>query len=191
LLNKSYNLSDMDNQEDTKPVLNEPTQQPASSPNSPTSNQTEDKQTQATPPDVPTDIDREQLDNMKAEAIVYAKQFAKTGTGVRKEPSSDLANDQGPYYWWEKQATYESNTWSVSYWEYDNKSWQIQATRVELKNDGHSLMTAYSLRKDTDTSFPGFQVYKEQEDTKYHRAEIEDIVYLNRVLKGLRDSVTK
>ena len=49
-------------------------------------------------------------------------------------------------------------------------------------------MTAYSMRKDTDVNFPGFQVYKEQSDDRYHKAEIEDIVYLNRVLKALRDS---
>ncbi len=131
----------------------------------------------------------DQVEELKEESIHYAKSYAKTGVSSRKEPSSNLANDQGPYYWWNKQATYESNTWSISLWEYDNKSWQLQATKVELQPDGRSHMTAYSMRKDTDTSFPGFQIYREQMDDRYHKAAIEDIVYLNRVLKGLVDTI--
>jgi hypothetical protein len=131
----------------------------------------------------------DQVDELKQESIQYAKSYAKTGVSSRKEPSSNLANDQGPYYWWNKQATYESNTWSISLWEYDNKTWQLQATKVELQPDGKSHMTAYSMRKDSDTSFPGFQVYREQMDDRYHKAAIEDIVYLNRVLKGLVDTI--
>jgi hypothetical protein len=137
---------------------------------------------------VPADITSEQISQLKNEAIEFAKSYAKTGTSTRKEPSPNLANDQGPYYWWEKQATYESNTWSISYWEYDNQNWQLQATKVELKPDGHSLMTAYSMRKDTDTSFPGFQVYKEQSEGRYHQASIEEIMYLHRVLENLKSS---
>lgn len=133
----------------------------------------------------PSDITSDEIATLKEETIQYAKAYAKTGQSTRKEPSPNLANDHGPYYWWEKQATYESNTWSVSLWEYDNQSWQLQATKVELNSDGHSRMTAYSMRKDTDQSFPGFQIYKEQKDDRYHPAAIEDIVYLNRVLKGL------
>lgn len=135
-----------------------------------------------------SDITSDQITELKSETVEYAKAYAKTGASTRKEPSPDLANDQGPYTWWEQQASFESNTWSVSLWEYDNKHWQLQATKVELKSDGHSRMTAYSMRKDTDTSFPGFQVYKEQSDDRYHPAAIEDIVYLNRVLKSLHDS---
>lgn len=141
------------------------------------------------PEGVPADITSDQISQLKLEAIDYAKDYAKSGISSRKEPSPDLANDQGPYTWWEKQDTYEANTWSISYWEYDSGSWQIQATKVELLPDGHSRMTAYSLRKDTDTSFPGFQVYKEQSDDRYHPAAIEEIVYLNRVLKGLKESI--
>jgi hypothetical protein len=137
---------------------------------------------------IPTDITSDQITELKNEAIEYAKQYAKKGTSTRKEPSPDLANDQGPYVWWENQATYESNTWSVSFWEYDNQYWQLQATKVELQPDGRSRMTAYSMRKDSDISFPGFQVYKEQSDDRYHQAAIEDIVYLNRVLRALKDS---
>ena len=137
---------------------------------------------------IPQDISSEQITNLKEEAIQYAKAYAKKGTSVRKEPSPDLANDQGPYLWWENQDTFESNTWSISFWEYDNQYWQLQATKVVLQPDGHSLMTAYSMRNDTDVNFPGFQVYKEQSDDRYHQAAIEDIVYLNRVLKALKDS---
>jgi hypothetical protein len=134
------------------------------------------------------DINPDQVANLKAEIIEYAKKYAKTGTSTRKEPSSNLVNDQGPFYWWEKQATFESDTWSVSFWEYDNKTWQLQATKVELKPDGHSQMTAYSMRKDTDPNFPGFQVYKEEKDDRYHQATVEEIVYLNRIIKGLLDA---
>lgn len=138
-----------------------------------------------------SDITSDQIAILKSEAIDYAKAYAKTGVSNRKEPASDLANDQGPYYWWEKQATFESNTWSISLWEYDNNHWQLQATKVELETDGRSRMTAYSMRKDTDINFPGFQVYKEQSDDRYHPAAIEDIVYLNRVLKSLKQSAQK
>ncbi len=134
------------------------------------------------------EISPDQVEDLKNEAIEYAKAYAKTGLSTRKEPSPDLANNKGPYYWWEKEATYESNTWAISFWEYDNNIWQLQATKVELQPDGHSRMTAYSMRNENDTSFPGFQIYREQKDDRYHPAAIEDIVYLNRVLKGLVDS---
>jgi len=134
---------------------------------------------------VDENITPEQVEDLKLEAINFATSYAKSGISSRKEPSSSLANDQGPYYWWNKQATFESNTWSISLWEYDNKAWQLQATKVELQPDGKSHMTAYSMRKDNDTSFPGFQIYREQKDDRYHHAEVEDIVYLNRVLKDL------
>jgi len=137
---------------------------------------------------VPVDITSDQIAQLKSETVEYAKEYSKKGTSTRKEPSPDLANDQGPYLWWENQDSYEGNTWSVSYWEYDNKYWQLQATKVEVESDGKSIMTAYSMRKDSDVNFPGFQVYKEKSDDRYHPAEIEDVVYLNRVLKALRDS---
>lgn len=136
-------------------------------------------------------VTSDQVDELKNESIQFAKSFAKSGPSVRKEPSPNLANDQGPYTWWDKQASYESNSWSVSLWEYDNKNWQLQATKVELQPDGRSRMTAYSMRKDTDNSFPGFQIYREQRDDRYHPAEVEDIVYLNRVLKGLVGTTIK
>ena len=151
----------------------------------------EEKNDKSTPSNMNTeDITSDQIAQMKAEAVEAAKSYAKKGVQTRKEPSPDLANDQGPYNWWENQATYESNTWSISFWEYDNGSWQLQATRVELQQDGRSRMTAYSMRKDSDTKFPGFQVYREQSDDRYHPAEIEDVVYLNRVLKDLNE-ITK
>ena len=143
----------------------------------------------STPTTTNSDISSEEITSLKNETIEYAKKYAMSGMSTRKEPSPSLANDQGPYTWWEKQATYEGNTWSISLWEYDNKNWQLQATKVELQIDGHSRMTAYSMRKDSDTSFPGFQIYREQKDDRYHKAAVEDIVYINRVLKGLVDSI--
>lgn len=130
-------------------------------------------------------ITKEQLEAMKIAVVENAKKYARAGKKTRKEPSPSLANDLGPYDWWERQDSYEGDTWSISFWDYDNKTWHIQASRIELQQDGRSKMTAYSLRDDHDVSFPGFQVYKEQSDNRYHMAAIEDIVYLDRVLKGL------
>lgn len=153
-----------------------------------TNNQTSEENVSKSNESTSDAITSDQINELKEEAIQYAKAYAKTGTSTRKEPAPNLANDKGPYYWWEKEATYESNSWSISYWEYDNGLWQLQATKVELQPNGHSRMTAYSMRNDNDQSFPGFQIYREQMDDRYHPAAIEEIVYLNRVLKGLVDS---
>lgn len=122
-----------------------------------------------------------QLDELKNKSVQLAKSFAMRGTQTRKEESLG----KPAYNWFENTGNYEGSTWQVSFWDYDDKSWQIQVTKVELKNDGRSIMTAYSIRADNSNSFPGLQVYKEMTDDRYHEGGPEDAVYLERVLQGL------
>ena len=137
------------------------------------------------PPSLNVDIPPEQVDKLKNDAIVAAKQFALRGKNTRKEAENQGGIEKPAYNWWENQAAFEGNTWSVSFWDYDDKTWQIQGTKIELQPNGHSLMTSYSIRQPNDPNFPGFQVYKEQSDDRYKVATIEEIVYLNRCLQGM------
>jgi len=122
---------------------------------------------------------------IKIEAVNNAATFAMRGKKTHKDIDEGISSESSEYDWWENQGTYESNSWSVAYWRFADNTWKLQATRVELKSDGRSQMTSYSMRTDSDPNFPGFQVYKELVDDRYHPAKIEDIVYLDRVMKGL------
>lgn len=136
------------------------------------------------------DLTPGQVEKLTTDAVTKAKEFAMHGNKTRKEPEQGVTTVPG-YDWWENQGTYESDNWSVSFWDFDNDTWQVQATKIELKSDGHSLMTSYSLREKNDPSFPGFQVYKEQSDERYKKGPVEDIVYLNRVFEGMIENLRK
>lgn len=143
---------------------------------------TDDSDTQ---PALSSGIPPEQVDKLQTDAIKLAKDFALRGSKTRKEAETEGGAEKSAYDWWENQGAFEGNTWSVSFWDFDDKSWQIQATKIELEPNGHSLMTSYSIREKNDQNFPGFQVYKEQSDDRYKPAAIDEIVYLNRVIQGL------
>jgi hypothetical protein len=145
----------------------------------------QDPDTTPSEPNLSSEIPPEQVAKLQKDAIESAKEFSMRGTKTRKEEENESGSEKPGYDWWENQGSYESNTWSVSLWDFDNDTWQIQATKIELEPDGHSLMTSYSIRDEKDSSFPGFQIYKERSDNSYKPAAIEDIVYLNRVIQGM------
>lgn len=141
-------------------------------------------------PNIDSDIPPEQVAKLSKDAIASARLFAMRGKKSRKEVESDNGVEKPAYSCWENQASYEGSNWSVSYWDFDNKAWQVQATKIEPKSDGHSLMTSYSMRDKDDPNFPGFQVYKEQSDNRYSPGTIDEIVYLNRVIQAMIASIS-
>ena len=82
---------------------------------------------------------------IKIEAVNNAATFAMRGKKTHKDIDEGISSESSEYDWWENQGTYESNSWSVAYWRFADNTWKLQATRVELKSDGRSQMTSYSM----------------------------------------------
>ena len=132
-------------------------------------------------------VTEEQLQQLRTKVIEGSKAYAMSGTKTRRTPSENDIGDKSAYDYWDKEETFEADQWSVYYWKFDDGKWEVQLTRIELKADGHSLMSTYSIRPDEDLTFPGIQVYREERDMGYRKGEVEDIVYLDRVIAGLKN----
>jgi hypothetical protein len=130
-------------------------------------------------------VSPDQIQSMKLAVIDNAKKFAMKGSKTIKNSSSDPNDQAHSYDWWENEKSFDGDFWSVSFWNYPDNRWQIQATKIALSDNGKSLMTSFSVRMNDDQSFPGFQVYEESIDTSYRPLKVEELVLLDRVIKGL------
>jgi hypothetical protein len=133
-------------------------------------------------------INSEQLELLKQQVIDSCQVFASSGSKTHKDASSADGSDE-TYDYFDNEATFESAQWSVHFWKYANEHWAIQITKIESRNDGHSLMVSYSIKPTGDPIFPGFQVYEEGIDKSYHPMAAENIVYLQRVSAGLKATI--
>lgn len=142
------------------------------------------------PPSGNSGLPDEQITVLKNKTIHEFQEFAKTGIKTRRVPKPGETGEKSSYDWYDKLTTYEGDNWSISYSNFDSGLWELQMTKVTTLPSGHSQTTSYTISPDNYGRFPGFQVYKEGIDQTYRPAKLEELVYLSRVIDGIKNQVS-